>query len=222
MARKGKVAEAKAAETAADDAEQRAARRFTLLLRAGKLVSAAGEHLCILRDASTTGIKARLFHDLPDADRFDLELGNGDRYPVEPVWQRDGHAGFRFADGPIDVHALMDESTPFPKRSIRLRLELPVLVTPAGSAARLGQLLDLSQQGALVQAVPGFALGQQVRLEAPGLPARHARVRWRSGSAHGLVFQEAFKLDELAKLAHRLQVGDPAPVATRKRSPVNQ
>ena len=160
MARKSKVAEAKTVVTAADDADQRAAQRFTLLLRAGKLVSAAGEHLCILRDASTTGIKARLFHDLPGAERFDLELGNGDRYPVEPVWQRDGHAGFRFAEGPIDVHALMDESTPFPKRSIRLRLELPVLVTPAGGTARLGQLLDLSQQGALVQATPGFALGQ--------------------------------------------------------------
>lgn len=225
MACKGKMAKAETEGTAPaplPDSDQRAAQRFTLLLRAGKLISAAGEYLCIVRDASTTGIKARLFHELPGTDRFDLELGNGDRYPVEPVWQRDGHAGFRFAEGPIDVHALMDESTPFPKRSIRLRLELPVLVTPAGGAAQLGQLSDLSQQGALIQAAPGFALGQQIRLEAPGLPARHARVRWRSGAAHGLVFQEAFRLDELALIAHRLQAGDPAPTAVRKRSGVNQ
>ena len=225
MVRKGIEAKAEAVQTSAaeaDLADQRAAARFTLLLRAGKLVSDAGEFLCIVRDASTTGIKARLFHELPQDDRFDLELGNGDRYPVEPVWERDGHAGFRFAAGPIDVHALMDESTPFPKRSIRLRLELPLLVCPAGGAARLGQLLDLSQQGALVMATPGFALGQQVRIEAPGLPARHARVRWRRGAAHGLVFQEGFKLDELAVIAHRLQAGDPAPVTARKHGCVNQ
>ena len=136
--------------------------------------------------------------------------------------QREGHAGFRFADGPIDVHTLMDEGSPFPKRSIRLRLELPVMVTPDGAASRLGTLLDLSQQGGLVEAEPGFALGQQVRLEAPGLPARHARVRWRRGAAHGLVFQEAFRLDELALLVHNLQGPGQARPALQNAQRVNQ
>ncbi len=224
MARKGKQAEAKADGDAAAQAaaDLRAAQRFTLLLRAGKLVSAAGEYLCILRDASASGIKAKLFHELPEASQFELELGNGDRYAVEPVWQREGHAGFRFAEGPIDVHALMDESSPFPKRSIRLRLELPVLVTADGGASRLGQLCDLSQQGALVEAEPGFALGQQVRLEAPGLPQRHARVRWRRGAAHGLVFQEAFRMDELALIVHQLQTRSHAPPPAQKAVRVNQ
>lgn len=213
---------------AADDvaalaaAEQRSAQRYTLLLRAGKLVSEAGEYLCILRDASSTGIKARLFHELPDAPHFELELGNGDRYAVEPVWQRDGHAGFRFADGPIDVHALMDESTPFPKRSIRLRLALPVMVTSDAGLSRAGQLQDLSQQGGLLLLEPGLALGQQVRIEAPGLPLRHGRVRWRRRAAHGLVFQQAFRLDELAVLAHRLQTGTGQVRAGQVPARVNQ
>lgn len=225
MTRKAPPADpAPAADDAAvrDAADQRAAQRYTLLLRAGKLVSDAGEYLCILRDASSTGIKARLFHELPDAPRFELELGNGDRYAVEPVWQREGHAGFRFAEGPIDVHALMDEGTPFPKRSIRLRLALPVMVTNDAGLSRAGQLQDLSQQGALLVMEPGLALGQQVRIEAPGLPARHARVRWRRRAAHGLVFQAAFRLDELAVLAHRLQCGAGRAQAGQTPSRVNQ
>lgn len=226
MARKDNQAKAAGpeVETAAvpDPHDQRAARRFALLLRAGKLASEAGEYLCILRDASATGIKARLFHGLPPAHAFTLELGNGDRYRVEPVWQREGHVGFRFADGPIDVHTLMDEGSPFPKRSIRLKLALPLVVTPVGGASRTAQLLDLSQQGARIEAAPGLALGQQVRIEAPGLPARHARVRWRRGAAHGLVFQEAFRLDELAVLAHRLQHGGGAEQGRSIPQRINQ
>ncbi|WP_374282547.1 PilZ domain-containing protein [Novosphingobium sp.] len=225
MTRKAPPADpAPAADDAAvrDAADQRAAQRYTLLLRAGKLVSDAGEYLCILRDASSTGIKARLFHELPAAPRFELELGNGDRYAVEPVWQSEGHAGFRFAEGPVDVHELMDEGTPFPKRSIRLRLVLPVMVTDDAGLSRAGQLQDLSQQGALLVMEPGLALGQQVRIAAPGLPERHARVRWRRRTAHGLVFQEAFRLDELAVLAHRLQTGAVRVPAGQTPSRVNQ
>lgn len=202
MTRTGRQAAARPHEVGAD---QRSARRFTLLLRAGKLVSPMGEYLCILRDVSSTGIKARLFHELPAAETYTLELGNGDRYLLAPVWQREGHAGFRFADGPIDVHVLMDEAASFPKRSIRLKLDLPVMVAAAGASRRLGTLRDLSQQGALIELAPDLALGQQVRIEAPGLPLRHARVCWRRGGAHGLVFQQGFRLDELAVLAHRLQ-----------------
>lgn len=195
-------------------ADQRAARRYTLLLLSAKLVAPAGEFLCILRDVSATGLKARLFHDLPDLANWQLELGSGARHPLEPVWQADGHAGFRFGDAPVDPHRLMDEdSGPFPKRHIRLRLELPVLLWADG-VARSGRLCDVSQLGAQIEVDPPLALRQLVRIEAPGLPLRHARVRWRRGTAHGLVFHEAFRLDELAVLAARLQgVGAVAPSA---------
>lgn len=183
---------------------QRAAKRVALLLRAGKLVSEHGEFLCILRDASTGGLKARLFHELPPARRFAIEMANGERFPIELVWQRDGHAGFRFTDGPIDLHDLTEEGSSFPKRDIRLRVSAPVAVQ-IGELRLSGLLCDLSQNGAQIEVESAVAIGQQVSLAIEGLPALVARVRWRRGAAHGVIFQRGFRLDELAALVGGLQ-----------------
>lgn len=203
----------------ATGADQRAAPRFTLLLRTAKLVSEAGEFLCILRDASASGIRARLFHPLPDTAAFQLELGNGERFPLEPVWQRDGHAGFRFADGPVDLDGLLEEAGLLPKRMIRLRMEFPLTLTCEGIARMVG-LRDLSQQGALIESRPTLALGALVRIGLADLPVRHARVRWRRNALHGLVFQQAFRLDELAALAARLQLGGAGDQDTGRESQI--
>ncbi len=187
----------------------RAAPRFTLLLRAAKLVCAAGEFLCVLRDASATGLKAKVFHKLPECDGFELELGNGDRHPVELVWERDDHAGFRFAAGEIDVHSLMEERSAYPKRQLRLQIEHPAQIVVDG-VARVATMHNISQNGAMVEISPPLAIGQQVRLEVDTLPLLHARVRWRRGNNHGLVIQEGFRLDELAQAIARLQLGNGA------------
>lgn len=184
--------------------DQRGARRVALLLKAGKLVSENGEFLCILRDASSGGIKARLFHELPQSRRFSLELSNGESFPIELVWQRDGHAGFRFLERPIDAVELVDEASAFPKRGIRLHLSVPINVR-GGQDERTGVLLDLSQHGARIEIEPALAIGQPITLQVEGLPELDARVRWRRRSAHGVIFQRGFRLDELATLVARLQ-----------------
>jgi hypothetical protein len=189
---------------------QRAANRVALLLRAGKLVSERGEFLCILRDASTGGLKARLFHELPPAQRFAVELANGERFPIELVWQQSGHAGFRFLDKPIDVRGLIDERSDFARRDIRLRVSAPLTVR-IGKERRAGLLCDLSQNGAQIEIAPALAIGQQVTLTIEGLPALVARVRWRRGLAHGVIFQRGFRLDELAALVGQLQQEPPIP-----------
>lgn len=147
--------------------DQRADRRVALLLRAGKLVSPEGEFLCIVRDASAGGIKVKLLHSLPGAGTFDLELANGEVYPLELVWQADGHAGFRFLERPIDVHGLVDEPSSFPKRGLRLRLTLPVIVIEAGEE-RPALLRDISQHGAQIEIEPGLAVGQRIALHGSG------------------------------------------------------
>ena len=189
--------------------EQRAAQRFTLLLRVGKLVTPAGEFLCVLRDVSDRGIKARLFHDLLADQGCELELNDGVRYRLERVWQRDDHAGFRFAESSIDIHQLIEETGPFPKRHIRVRLKrsMPVLLSFDGLTL-VAQLSDISQHGAAVTLDGRLAIGQQLRLDAIRLPALHARVLWRRRMLHGLVFQEGFRLDALAALAGQIQLGD--------------
>lgn len=187
--------------------DRRTGKRFTLILRAGKLVCAAGEFLCVLRDVSDKGLKLRLFHPLPPAPSYQVELGSGERLGVEPVWNRGHDVGFRFAAGPIDVHTLLAEAGPFPKRHIRLAIarELPVQLHCDGQDLT-GRVIDISQHGAQIALPRTLALGQKLRFESPGFPVLQARVRWRRGGSHGLVFQQGFRLDELATLVAVLQL----------------
>lgn len=195
--------------------EMRAEPRISLMMRAAKLVGPEGEYLCILRDVSSTGAKVKLFHPVPHTGPLTIELGNGDRFRIEPVWEESGHAGFRFIDDPVELSAMIDESGPFPKRQLRLKVDLPVIVQAEGQRLR-ALLRDLSQHGALVETGEFLALRQLVTVSSPEFPARHARVRWRRGSGHGLVFHEGFRLDELAGLVAGLQMRGHKPAEERR------
>lgn len=184
--------------------EMRGAQRFTLLIRTAKLVSDSGEYLCIIRDVSATGVRLRLFHDLPADRRMALELANGEVYFVERVWERDSHAGFRFAT-PIQVEAFIAEVSPYPRRQTRLRVQFPAVLSAEG-AASVGTVRDISPQGARIETARYLAIGQRVKLEGDGFPATLAKVCWRSGPDYGLAFEQVFTLEALAKLAAALQL----------------
>lgn len=194
--------------------ERRGGKRYILILRAAKLICEAGEFLCVLRDVSDKGLKARLFHPLPLCDAYEIEFGSGESFAVEPVWTRGRDTGFRFAAGPIDVQGLLAEAGPFPKRSIRLRIaeELPVRLR-FDHGELTGWVLDISQHGAQIELPAALPIGQQLRIEARGLPVLHGRVRWRRAARHGVVFQECFRLDELAQLTADMQIGVAKPLA---------
>jgi hypothetical protein len=185
-----------------DGEELRAAPRFTLLLRTAKLIGAAGEYLCVVRDVSATGISVRTFHPLPDGP-LTLELPSGDRYPLERVWEKDGSAGFRFSDE-VDVEQLIEGKGRFPKRGVRLHVELPATLSTL-SGTFDATIRNISQQGALVESEQRFALDQKVRLDSKGLPTIRAVVRWRKDNAYGLSFDDTFQFAELARLAAELQ-----------------
>lgn len=189
--------------------DQRAAKRFALVLRAAKLVAPSGEFLCVLRDVSAGGVRVRLFHELPPGEAFLLEIGSGAAYPIAPVWERGGYVGFKFADGKVDANELVREASPFPKRPIRLRLERPGFVA-LGEEHRAATLSDISQHGAQIEVMPQLAAGERVRLVVPALPARTARVVWRRRWVHGLAFEQAWRLDELAALIGELQLDGEA------------
>ncbi len=189
-------------------AELRGAPRYALMLRTAKLVCDSGEYLCIIRDVSASGVRLRLLHDLPQYNRMALVLGNNDFYFIELVWNKDGHAGFRFA-GEIDVDIFIDEPSQWPRRPLRVNIKRAGLIHALGVTSSAG-LVDLSQLGARIETDRHLALGQQIRLEVEGLPERFAKVCWRSGKAYGLVLQQSFGLEELAQLLCRAQ---PWPLA---------
>jgi hypothetical protein len=202
----------------ASGAELRRAPRFTLLVRAAKLIVDGREYLCVLRDASATGVKVRVFHPLPPYLHIALETGSGERYPMEMMWLKDDHAGFRFFDE-IDVQALIeDRREQFPRRQIRLRLERPATIH---SGAKSWPILvrDISQQGACIETPERLLLRQLVKIDIPGFPQIYAKVCWRQEPRHGLALETSFSMEELALNLMKMHeyplvaspVGTPAP-----------
>lgn len=188
-----------------DGRDQRGAERLRLLMRTGKLVTPKGEFLCVLRDASTTGFRAKIYHKLPDVSEMQLELASELCYDVEKMWENEGEAGFRFAKE-IELEELINELTPYPKRGVRLKLALETHIL-VGIQKASAQLFNLSQQGARIETPHPLARDQRLRLEIKGLRTVAAQVRWRKGDTYGLVFDDTFRFDELALLASRLQRG---------------
>ena len=197
-----------------DFSELRAAPRFSLLIRSAKLVYETGEYMCIVRDVSASGVRLRLFHELPAERQVTLELATGETFPIECVWEHGDHAGFRFSNA-IDVHRFIAEAGPYPKRPLRLRLALPAQLSMIGEEPFEATIRDLSREGARVDTQELLAIGQKVKIETKGLPPLTAIVCWRSVPAYGLSFQQSFTFEELAKLAARLQPIDTAPAARR-------
>ena len=187
--------------------ELRNAPRFTLLIRAAKLVSAQGEFVCVIRDVSETGVSVRLFHALPSCKDFALHMPAGAVYEISRVWQRDNEAGFTFAQA-VEVTQLVNESSDYPKRGLRLGLCFPVTITTLSQRCE-ALVENLSQQGARITCDALLAIDQTVRIEAPGIAGAprevRAKVRWRRDRDYGVVFDDTFTLGDFARLAARLQ-----------------
>ena len=183
--------------------EQRAAPRFTALIRSAKLVCGLGEFICVVRDVSSTGVRLRCFHDVPQDPDMALELPNGEAFAVAPVRGDGAEASFRFLKD-VPIEALLHEGKAYPRRPLRLNLALPMtLRTLAGPAAAVTR--NISQQGCCVESSLPLALAQQVIVESPRLPGVRARVQWRRSGAFGLVFDDTFSLRDFAIHVARLQ-----------------
>lgn len=191
-------------------AELRAAPRFSLLIRSAKLVCEDGEFLCVVRDVSETGVRLRLFHPLPAAARLALELGNGEVYFIEKVWESADHAGMRFS-APIDVAEFIAEPESHARKAVRLNLSARARLD-AGPLVELVTLTSLSQHGTGFTAQSHLAVGERIKLTCPGLPPLIGTVAWRASPGYGMVFQSYFGLAELARMAASLQPGEgPIP-----------
>lgn len=187
--------------------EQRAAPRFTLLIRAAKLVCPNGEFVCVIRDVSETGVSVRLFHALPPGSPVELQMPGGGSYEVEPVWERDNEAGFTFANS-VEVARLIHEAGEYPKRGLRLEVCFPIRISTLTQRSE-GMVVNLSQQGARFECDGLYAIDQNLRIETlekiPEFSEVRAKVRWRRDSEYGVVFEDTFTLGDFALLAARLQ-----------------
>jgi hypothetical protein len=186
-----------------DVAELRGAPRYTLLIRAAKLVSHHGEFVCVIRDVSETGISIRLFHALPNDPTLELHMPGGRAYVMEPVWQRANEAGFEFREA-VDVAQLVNEAGEYPKRGLRLNLMFPITISTLTQRVE-GVVENFSQQGARFECDGLFAIQQNLRIESEVFKEIRAKVRWRRDQHYGVVFDDTFTLGDFARLAARIQ-----------------
>jgi len=195
--------------------EQRHARRVTILFQTVKLVTDDSEYLCVLRDASETGIKLRHFQPIPDGVGLRLQLANNDSLPIELVWQDDMFAGCRWVleDDPARIVNAANGGTPHPRLALRSllhrRLGIRMSTLLRGSLIFDGEehairVSNLSAQGARVECDDEIDLGQEVWLKIHALGECAAVVRWLGDGEYGLVFEEALPFEKLARLTAAL------------------
>ncbi len=189
--------------------ELRGAPRFALLLRVAKLVVDGRERFCVIRDASATGLKVRLFAPLPHPAALAIEMANGDRHRVECMWNANDHAGLRFVE-PIELDRLLDEARGVgQRRHVRLRVALGGVLT-SGKEAVAVAFHDISQQGASFDSDKWLMINELVKIETAVLPPIFAKVRWRNHPRYGVIFEQTFQMEDLARRCADL----PAPDAT--------
>lgn len=182
-----------------DAAGEREQPRVTVLVRTVKLIADERELVGVLLDVSRGGVQVKLFKHLPSGAALALELENGERLPLELVWQRGDHAGLRFA-APVDVAAVMQTGDGInPHRQIRLRFCKDGEIIASGVSHPM-RFANVSQCGACCECETHLAIGQLVQLETDGLAPHYATVRWRRRPSYGLVFEDLLNMGQLAGL----------------------
>lgn len=186
-----------------EGADRRQATRFTSLIRAAKVVAASGEFVCVIRDVSETGIGLRSFHRLPHGEPMRLVLQNGESYELHLIRSSGADSSFTFSQ-PVDVDHLIVEASKFPKRQLRVDLELAVKISTLTQSFS-ATISNLSQQGARIKCDALFAIEQPVRLQVGRLPELRAKIRWRRGEEYGVAFDTTFTLRDFAQAVAELQ-----------------
>lgn len=178
---------------------RRAAERFALLIRAGKLILPTGEFLCIIRDVSETGLKAKIFHGISGLSRCLIELPNGLRFAIQKVWQEGPIVGFAFCETVKLDHIMADNVRPFVKRPLRLSWAQSAFLNTGHGRVAIS-ISDISQQGAGISSTEWLAIDEKIRLEIAGMPHIYGKVRWRREPRYGLIFEDTFSFSQLAHL----------------------
>ncbi len=193
--------------TQQDPSQQRASTRFTLLIRAAKIVSSQGEFVGVVRDVSETGVCVRFFHNPPFGEPLELHMPHGEMFPIEQAWSRGSEAGYRFAK-PTTVSQLVSGPNTYPQRPLRLGLVFPIQIRTLTQKST-GLIENVSQQGARFETSDRFAIDQSVTLdcleEGVRLKDVRAKIRWRRGDQYGAVFDDTFSLKDFARFAAHMQ-----------------
>lgn len=183
---------------AAPEADRRTGQRFMTILRVGKMISAAGQELCLIRNISEGGLMAHVYSEHRIGDRVTIEFKSDQRAEGVVRWVREENVGVEF-DEKIDVaQVLRTQPAPDGKRprSPRLEVRAHARLKVDESVWRV-ELRDLSQGGAKICIEEKLPVDQDAVVTIDGLRPLKAIIRWQDATQAGLEFLPAIPFDEL-------------------------
>ena len=185
--------------------DRRDAERHLSVLRIGKLTTAKGQELCVIRNISAGGLMAQVYTELALGDHVSVELKTGETVAGKVVWARDHSAGVAFTQ-PIDVSEVLASQ---PEGDLQPRA--PRLDIKCWGRVRVGaryhrvEVHDISQDGAKITPGGFVELGDEVVLMIEGFPPRPGVIRWQQDDRAGIFFVNRIPLNELALWARAKQ-----------------
>jgi hypothetical protein len=172
--------------------------RLTTILLVGRLVTGDRDWVCRVRNLSSGGLMVECDAALAVGMAVRIELRNLTVLDGEIVWTRPPRAGVRFV-APADVAELLRSGTGQSRRprAPRLSATCRVLFWYQGRTSAQ-TLVDLSQSGCRLAIAQPPPVDWPVRITIPGLPPRHATVRWVGDGEAGFAFREILSFRELS------------------------
>ncbi len=181
--------------------------RLTTILLVGRVVAETGDYLCRIRNVAPGGMMIDCHVPFERGERLRVEFRNGSTVEVEVVWTEPGRAGVKF-DAEIPLDALLHPPAGIAgslARTPRLSAACTVLVWHNGQMSP-AQLRDVSQTGCRLDMSARTPISGDARISIPGLPPRHATLRWSIDHRMGFAFHEMLSFADLSAWQRQLHL----------------
>lgn len=182
-------------------AERRNHHRHMAILRVGKLTANGSQELCLIRNISSGGLKARVYIPKNVGDTVAIELKSDQEISGTVQWVRDKDIGVQFGKS-VDVAALL-ASAPLVTRGMRPRpprLDMSSLALLRLRSELLGiGICDISQGGAKIEIDQPLEVGDDVVIIVGDFRPLNSVVRWVRDGVAGVQFKQMIPYPELVE-----------------------
>jgi hypothetical protein len=183
--------------------ELRREQRLCTLFRTAKLVSAAGETLCRVRNISPNGFMADACPAPAVGDKVGLQLCEGRSHLAKVVWAQADRFGGQFLQTQ-SVPGMIDEAFSSPHHRHRA-----LRVAPKDAAATIlhtaqvarASIVNISQTGVSIFGFDlflGVAARREVQVEIDGLDPMAGTLCWAADGAAGIQFKRPLSFETLS------------------------
>jgi hypothetical protein len=181
--------------------ERREGDRTLTLFRVGSLMIGDRRELCLIKNISAGGMLIRAYCHIAAGTRLSIELKCGESVTGAARWIEGDTVGVEF-DELVDVVELLATSMEGPRpRMPRIEVDCTAWVREGADVHRV-DAVDVSQGGLKIASERPFAVGGDVVVTLPGLPAVAGTVRWHNAGSFGVTFNKVLPLPLLVGWLH--------------------